>query len=74
MLFPPYVTVDIFCPAKLCSISRSRASSNARDSRHMSLHRCIALLLTFTPPFPITNSGGRQKGMEIKRKAIQEHF
>lgn len=63
-----------FRPAKLCSIYRIRASSNARETGQMSLHRCISLLLTFTLPFPFTNSAGREREQRFKGRQYRSIF
>lgn len=64
--FSPKTSQIFFCPAKLCSIYRIRASSNTRETGQMSLHRCLGLLLTFTLPFPFTNSAGREREQRFK--------
>lgn len=63
-----------FCPAELWSIYRIRASSNARETGQMSLHRCISLLLTFTLPFPFTNSAGREREQRFKGRQYRNIF
>lgn len=72
--FNPKTLQIFFCPAKLCSIYRIRASSNARETGQMSLHRCTSLLLTFTLPLLFTNSAGREREQRFKGRQYRNIF
>lgn len=73
-VFNPKTSQILLCPAKLCGIYRIRASSNARETGQMSLHRRISLLLTFTLPLPFTNSAGREREQRFKERQYRNIF